>query len=38
VRKAFEKIREHIPFMARDRAMDADVRNICELVGAGTLA
>jgi len=38
VRKAFEKIREHIPFMARDRAMDADVRNICELVGAGILA
>ena len=35
VRKAHAKIREHIAFMARDRAMDADTRKICELVAEG---
>ncbi|HMM57430.1 MAG TPA: aromatic amino acid lyase [Rudaea sp.] len=38
VRAAFAKIRERIAFVSRDRAMDADVRAICELVAAGTLA
>ena len=37
VRKAFAKIREHIPFMTRDRAMDGDVRRACELVDGRTL-
>jgi histidine ammonia-lyase len=32
VRKAHAKIREHVAFMARDRAMDRDVRTITELV------
>jgi len=35
VRKAHAKIREHIAFMARDRAMDADTAKICELVARG---
>ena len=38
VRAAHAKIRERIAFMARDRAMDGDVRAVCELVAAGTLA
>ncbi|WP_266167894.1 HAL/PAL/TAL family ammonia-lyase [Dyella subtropica] len=33
VRKAHELIRRHIGFMSRDRAMDGDVRTVCELVG-----
>ncbi len=33
VAAAHAKIREHIAFMPRDRAMDRDVRRICELVG-----
>ncbi len=32
VQRAHAKIREHIAFMARDRAMDGDVRAICELI------
>ncbi|RAO77863.1 HAL/PAL/TAL family ammonia-lyase [Dyella jiangningensis] len=32
VRKAHDVLREHIGFMARDRAMDGDVRTVCELV------
>jgi len=38
VRAAHAKIREHIPFMARDRAMDGDVKRICELLASGRLA
>jgi histidine ammonia-lyase len=37
VRAAFAVIREHIRFMRRDRAMDGDVRRICELVASGAL-
>jgi histidine ammonia-lyase len=37
VRAAFEKIREQIHFMPRDRAMDQDVRRICELVASHEL-
>ncbi|WP_199099789.1 aromatic amino acid ammonia-lyase [Dyella sp. ASV21] len=32
VRKAHETLRQHIGFMSRDRAMDGDVRTVCELV------
>ncbi|WP_114238465.1 histidine ammonia-lyase [Dyella sp. C9] len=32
VRKAHDALRQHIGFMARDRAMDGDVRSICSLV------
>jgi histidine ammonia-lyase len=32
VRKAHDVIRGHIDFMSRDRAMDGDVRTVCELV------
>jgi histidine ammonia-lyase len=32
VRKAHDAVRRHIAFMARDRAMDGDVRKVCELV------
>ncbi|WP_201313186.1 aromatic amino acid lyase [Dyella sp. EPa41] len=32
VRKAHDALREHIAFMPRDRAMDGDVRTVCELV------
>ena len=32
VRKAHDVLRGHIGFMARDRAMDGDVRTVCELV------
>ncbi len=35
VRAAFERIRQDIAFMERDRAMDTDVRRITELVAAG---
>ena len=34
VRRAHAKIREHIAFMERDRAMDGDVRTICELIAS----
>ncbi|MEO5623266.1 MAG: aromatic amino acid lyase [Dokdonella sp.] len=37
VSRAHAKIREHIAFMSRDRAMDDDVRSICELVASGAL-
>ena len=37
VRAAFARIREEIPFMQRDRTMDADVRRICALVASGKL-
>ncbi|MBO9663944.1 aromatic amino acid lyase [Dokdonella sp.] len=37
VAQALAKIRERIAFMSRDRAMDGDVRAICELVASGTL-
>jgi histidine ammonia-lyase len=32
VRKAYAALRGHISFMHRDRAMDSDVRTVCELV------
>jgi len=38
VRETHAKIREHIRFMERDRAMDGDVRRICELLASGQLA
>jgi histidine ammonia-lyase len=38
VREMLAKVREHIPFMRRDRAMDGDVRKVCELVAQGLLA
>jgi histidine ammonia-lyase len=37
VRRAHALIREHIAFMPRDRAMDADVRRMCDLVASGAL-
>ncbi|MET0230755.1 MAG: aromatic amino acid lyase [Rhodanobacteraceae bacterium] len=37
VRRAHERIREHIAFMARDRAMDGDVRMICDLIARGAI-
>ena len=37
VREAFARIRREIGFMRRDRAMDGDVRRICELVASGAL-
>ena len=37
VREAHAKIRARIPFMTRDRAMDSDVKAICELVASGDL-
>ncbi|HET7065836.1 MAG TPA: aromatic amino acid lyase [Rudaea sp.] len=37
VRVAFAKIREAIPFMHRDRAMDGDIQRICTLVASGSL-
>jgi histidine ammonia-lyase len=38
LREAHAKIREHIRFMERDRAMDGDVRRICELLASRRLA
>ena len=38
VRAAFARIRQDIAFMERDRAMDADVRRITELVAAGVFS
>ena len=35
VHPAFARIREHVAFMPRDRAMDGDVRRICDLVAGG---
>ena len=37
VRGALATLREHIAFMQRDRAMDGDVRLVCELVASGRL-
>jgi histidine ammonia-lyase len=37
VRAAHAKIRERIAFMARDRAMDGDVKAICDIVREGIL-
>ena len=37
VSRAHAQIRERIAFMSRDRAMDGDVRAICELVDSGLL-
>ena len=37
VRRAHERVREHISFMQRDRAMDAEVATMCALVESGTL-
>jgi histidine ammonia-lyase len=36
VREAHAALRGHIDFMHRDRAMDADVQTVCELVRQGT--
>ena len=36
VAQAFAAIRERIPFMSRDRAMDGDIRAICEWVRSAT--
>jgi histidine ammonia-lyase len=38
VRKAHDALRQHIGFMARDRAMDGDVRTVCELVRSRAFA
>ncbi|WP_233842805.1 aromatic amino acid ammonia-lyase [Dyella sp. 2HG41-7] len=38
VRKAYESLRERISFMHRDRAMDGDVRSVCEWVQQRALA
>jgi histidine ammonia-lyase len=38
VRAAHAKVRERIAFMARDRAMDGDVRAACELVATRALS
>jgi histidine ammonia-lyase len=37
VRRAHDRLRQHIGFMHRDRAMDGDVRTVCELVASGAL-
>ncbi|TCV97242.1 histidine ammonia-lyase [Luteibacter rhizovicinus] len=37
VREALAALRAHISFMQRDRAMDGDVRLVCELVASGQL-
>ncbi|NID06784.1 aromatic amino acid lyase [Luteibacter jiangsuensis] len=37
VRGALAALREHVAFMQRDRAMDGDVRAVCELVASGRL-
>ena len=37
VRAAFATIRRHVAFMQRDRAMDRDVRTMCDLVASGAL-
>jgi histidine ammonia-lyase len=36
VRDAHAVLRQHIDFMHRDRAMDGEVRTVCELVQQGT--
>ena len=37
VQRAHARLREHIAFMQRDRAMDGDVAKVCELVEQGAL-
>lgn len=37
VRRAHARLREHVAFMQRDRAMDAEVAKVCELVEQGVL-
>ncbi len=37
VRAAFAKVRTHVDFMQRDRAMDQDVRRVCDLVASRAL-
>jgi histidine ammonia-lyase len=37
VRKAFASVREVVGFMQRDRAMDAEVQRMCELIASGSL-
>jgi histidine ammonia-lyase len=37
VRAALARLREHVAFMTHDRAMDADVRRVCDLVATGEL-
>ncbi len=37
VRRAFDAIRREVRFMPRDRAMDRDVADMCELVASGKL-
>ena len=37
VRNALATVREYIAFMQRDRAMDGEVRLMCELVASGRL-
>ena len=37
VREALEKLRGQIAFMQRDRAMDGDVKRICDIVASGVL-
>ncbi len=34
---AFSTIRNRIPFLSHDRALDTDVRDICELLASGVL-
>ena len=37
VQAAHDVLRQHIAFMHNDRAMDGDVRKVCELLGQGAL-
>jgi histidine ammonia-lyase len=37
VQRAFALVRRHVTFMPRDRAMDGDVKAMCELVASGEL-
>ncbi len=37
VRAAFTKIRTRIGFMQRDRAMDQDIKRVCDLIASGEL-
>ena len=37
VRRTHERIRTHVPFMVRDRAMDQDVRRMTELIASREL-
>ncbi|SFW63121.1 MULTISPECIES: HAL/PAL/TAL family ammonia-lyase [Luteibacter] len=37
VRQALATLRDHVAFMQRDRAMDGDVRAVCDLVASGRL-